>query len=243
MNQTFNIDGMTCNNCKASVEKYLNALPHISHVTIDLAKGEAYITMDKHLAAEVLQNALPEKFTVTKKVGGNELTSTNTPEVSQESSKLQQLKPLLLILFYITSAGVLLHYKDWSWHEFMLDFMGLFYIVFSFFKMLDLKGFPESFKMYDPLAKRLPIYGWIYPFIETALGIMFLMRYEVHLALVVTLVVLGITTIGVTKTLMDKKSIRCACLGTALKLPMTEATLIENSIMIAMAALMLCDTL
>jgi hypothetical protein len=43
--------------------------------------------------------------------------------------------------------------------------------------------------------------------------------------------------------LMDKKSIRCACLGTALKLPMTEATLIENSIMIAMAALMLFDVI
>ena len=243
MKQTFNIDGMTCNNCKASVEKYLNDLPHISHVSIDLAKGEAEITMDKHLAAEVLQNALPEKFTVTKKDGGNELTSTNAPEVSQEKSKLQQLKPLLLILLYISAAGVLLHYKDWSWSEFMLDFMGLFYIVFAFFKMLDLKGFPESFKMYDPLAKRLPIYGWMYPFIETALGLMFLMRFEVNIALIMTLVVLGITTIGVTKTLMDKKSIRCACLGTALKLPMTEATLIENSIMIAMAALMLFDVI
>ena len=243
MNQTFNIEGMTCNNCKASVEKYLNELPHISHVSIDLAKGEAEITMDKHLAAEVLQNALPEKFTVTKKDGGNELTSTNAPEVSQEKSKLQQLKPLLLILLYISAAGVLLHYKDWSWSEFMLDFMGLFYIVFAFFKMLDLKGFPESFKMYDPLAKRLPIYGWMYPFIETALGLMFLMRFEVNIALIMTLVVLGITTIGVTKTLMDKKSIRCACLGTALKLPMTEATLIENSIMIAMAALMLFDVI
>ena len=247
MNQTYKIEGMTCNNCKASVEKYLNALPQISHVTIDLAKGEANITMDKHLAAEVLQNALPEKFTVSEKDGGNVVAATNAPskslEKSLEKTKLQQLKPLLLILFYITSAGVLLHYKDWSWHEFMLDFMGLFYIVFSFFKMLDLKGFPESFKMYDPLAKRLPIYGWIYPFIETALGLMFLMRYEVHLALVVTLVVLGITTIGVTKTLMDKKSIRCACLGTALKLPMTEATFIENTIMIVMAALMLFDVL
>ena len=243
MKQTFNIDGMTCNNCKASVEKYLNELPHISHVSIELEKGEAEITMDKHLAAEVLQNALPEKFTVTKKDGGNELTSTNAPEVSQEKSKLQQLKPLLLILLYISAAGVLLHYKDWSWSEFMLDFMGLFYIVFAFFKMLDLKGFPESFKMYDPLAKRLPIYGWMYPFIETALGLMFLMRFEVDIALIMTLVVLGITTIGVTKTLMDKKSIRCACLGTALKLPMTEATLIENSIMIAMAALMLFDVI
>lgn len=243
MNQTFNIEGMTCNNCKASVEKYLNELPHISHVSIDLAKGEAEITMDKHLAAEVLQNALPEKFTVSKKEGEHELTSTNALEVSQEKSKLQQLKPLLLILLYISAAGVLLHYKDWSWSEFMLDFMGLFYIVFAFFKMLDLKGFPESFKMYDPLAKRLPIYGWMYPFIETALGLMFLMRFKVNIALIMTLVVLGITTIGVTKTLMDKKSIRCACLGTALKLPMTEATLIENSIMIAMAALMLFDVI
>ena len=77
MNQTFKIDGMTCNNCKASVEKYLNDLPHISHVSIDLEKGEAEITMDKHLAAEVLQNALPEKFTVSKKEGEHELTSTN----------------------------------------------------------------------------------------------------------------------------------------------------------------------
>ena len=226
---------MTCNNCKASVEKYLNDLPHISHVSIDLEKGEAEVTMDRHLAVDVLQNALPEKYTVSAPTS---LTSSTIPS---EKTKLQQLKPLLLILFYITSAGALLHYKDWSWSEFMLDFMGLFYIVFGFFKMLDLKGFPESFKMYDPLAKRLPIYGWIYPFIETALGIMFLMRFKVNIALIMTLVVLGITTIGVSKTLLDKKSIRCACLGTALKLPMTEATLIENTLMITMAALMLFE--
>ena len=235
MVNTYKIEGMTCNNCKASVEKYLNDLPHISHVSIDLEKGEAEVTMDKHISSDELQNALPEKYTVSAPTS---LTSSTIPS---EKTKLQQLKPLLLILFYITSAGALLHYKDWSWSEFMLDFMGLFYIVFGFFKMLDLKGFPESFKMYDPLAKRLPIYGWIYPFIETALGIMFLMRFQVNIALIMTLVVLGITTLGVTKTLVNKKSIRCACLGTALKLPMTEATLIENTLMITMAALMLFE--
>ena len=235
MKHTYKIEGMTCNNCKASVEKYLNDLPYISHVSIDLEKGEAEVTMDRHLAADVLQDALPEKYTVSAP------TSLTSSTMTLDKTKLQQLKPLLLILFYISSAGVLLHYKDWSWSEFMLDFMGLFYIVFGFFKMLDLKGFPESFKMYDPLAKRLPIYGWIYPFIETALGIMFLMRFQVNTALIMTLVVLGITTIGVSKTLLDKKSIRCACLGTSLKLPMTEATLIENTIMIAMATLMLFE--
>ena len=129
----------------------------------------------------------------------------------------------------------MLHYKDWNQQAFMLDFMGLFLIVFSFFKLLDLKNFPASFAMYDPLAKRIRIYGWLYPFLETSLGLMFLMRFEIKLALSITLVVLSLTTLGVTKTLLDKKSIQCACLGTALKLPMTEATFIENAIMIAMA--------
>ena len=243
MTHTYKITGMTCGSCKASVEKSLSSIDNVTNVEVNLEKGEAEVTMSSHVATETLKKALPEKYTLSEKEVKNIFASTSTPsfEMEQEKSKLQQLKPLLLIIFYIATASVLLHYKDWSWSAFMLDFMGLFYIVFSFFKMLDLKGFPESFKMYDPLAKRVPAYGWIYPFIETALGLMFLMRFEVKIALIVTLVVLGITAIGVTKTLLDKKSIRCACLGTALKLPMTEATFIENAIMIVMAVLMLIN--
>jgi hypothetical protein len=52
-------------------------------------------------------------------------------------------------------------------------------------------------------------------------------------------VILGITTVGVTKALLNKNAIQCACLGTALKLPMTKATFIENSIMLFMAIWML----
>ena len=243
MTHTYNIAGMTCNGCKASVEKSLNALDSVNEVKVNLEKGEAEIIMSSHVSTEKLQNALSDKYTITEKQEKNVFASSNMSSMPMEEnkSKLQQLKPLLLIIFYIASASILLHYKDWAWSAFMLDFMGLFYIVFSFFKMLDLKGFPESFSMYDPLAKRLPVYGWIYPFIETALGLMFLMRFEVEIALIITLVILGITTIGVTKTLLDKKSIRCACLGTALKLPMTEATFIENAIMIIMAILMLIN--
>ena len=243
MKYIYTIKGMTCGGCKASIEKYLNEIEHVTNVSIHLEKGEAEVIMDKDITTDVLQKALPEKYTLSKKPAKNVFVSSSISSTAkvEEESKLKQLKPLLLILFYIASASILLHYKDWSWSELMLDFMGLFYIVFSFFKMLDLKGFPESFKMYDPLAKRIPIYGWIYPFLETGLGLMFLMRFEIDIALIVTLVILGITTIGVTKTLLDKKSIRCACLGTALKLPMTEATFIENSIMIVMAVLMLLN--
>jgi hypothetical protein len=95
--------------------------------------------------------------------------------------------------------------------------------------------------MYDPLAKAIPGYGIIYPFLEVILGLLFLMRIQIPFALILTLIILGITTIGVTKTLFDKKTIQCACLGTALKLPMTKATFIENSIMIVMAIIMLLN--
>ena len=243
MKHTYKIAGMTCNNCKASVEKYLSKIDHVSEVSVNLEKGEAEVKMNKHISTDILQKALPEKYTLSEKNEKNVFASSSMSAMpmEEEKSKLQQLKPLLLIIFYIATASILLHYKDWRWNAFMLDFMGLFYIVFSFFKMLDLKGFPDSFRMYDPLAKRVPAYGWVYPFIETGLGLMFLMRFEVEISLIITLVVLGITTIGVTKTLLDKKSIRCACLGTALKLPMTEATFIENAIMIVMATLMLLN--
>ncbi|MEX0275642.1 MAG: MauE/DoxX family redox-associated membrane protein, partial [Flavobacteriaceae bacterium] len=142
---------------------------------------------------------------------------------------------------YLFSAAYLMNMREWDTSHFMYDFMGLFYVVFSFFKVLDLKGFPDSFRMYDPLAKAVPVYAWIYPFIELALGCMFLFRFQVFTALIVTVVILGITTYGVTKTLLDKKSIRCACLGTALDLPMTEATFIENAIMLAMAVYMIAQ--
>lgn len=243
MKYTYKITGMTCGSCKASVKKSLNDLDDVTNVIVNLETKEAIITMHNHIELTELQKAVSSKYTITEKGQKNAFTPTHSSSfaIEAEKSKLQQLKPLLLIIFYIAVASTLLHYKNWSWSEFMLDFMGLFYIVFSFFKMLDLKGFPDSFRMYDPLAKRVPIYGKIYPFIETALGLMFLMRFKVNIALIATLIVLGITTFGVTKTLLDKKSIQCACLGTALKLPMTEATFIENAIMIVMAILMVLN--
>ena len=243
MKHIYKIEGMTCGGCKASVEKHLNALEKVTNVSVSLEKGEAIIKMDVPITRDLLQKALPEKFTISEKLPEKVPASLNSSAMSmeEEKSKLQQLKPLVLILFYITTASVFLNYKAWLWSEFMLDFMGLFFIVFSFFKMLDLKGFTTSFGMYDPIAKKIPFYGKIYAFIETALGLLFLMRLEIDIALMVTLFILGSTTIGVTKTLLSKKSIRCACLGTALKLPMTEATFIENVIMILMAIFMLLN--
>jgi copper chaperone CopZ len=237
MKHTYQISGMTCNGCRSDVEKRLLAVPGVKEAVVTLENEQAVVLMDTFIAVDIFQEALPKKYSVTEKE--NVFKSSAFDKTAPLKSKLAQLKPLFLILGYISIATILLHYQRENWNGAMLDFMGLFFIVFSFFKMLDVKGFSKSFGMYDPLARIIPVYGWIYPFIETALGFMLLMRLKVDIALIATLVILGITTIGVSKTLLDKKSIPCACLGTALKLPMTEATFIENVLMIVMGIFML----
>lgn len=238
MKHTYTVTGMTCNGCRTSVEDKLNALSEVENASVNLETSEAIIEMSNHISTEQLQMALSDKYSISEK----NIFKTTSSSIDREKSDLHQLFPLFLIFAYIIIASALLNKNPWDINGFMLDFMGLFYVVFSFFKLLDLKGFPESFKMYDPIAKVIPLYGWVYPFIEVALGVMFLMRIEIPIALIITLIILGITTIGVTKTLLDKKTIQCACLGTALKLPMTKATFLENSIMIVMAIVMLIKT-
>ncbi len=237
----YNIEGMTCNGCRSGVEKKLKTIPGVDSASVSLENHTAVITAAKQIPLATIRQHLPEKYTVT--TTNSERIIANEPVIDKateaELSDLARLKPLFLILFYITVGAGLMNRANFQVGEFMLDFMGLFYIVFSFFKLLDLKGFPATFQMYDPLAKIFPLYAWVYPFIETALGLCFLLRFQVQAALIITLIILGITTVGVTKTLLDKKKIKCACLGTALNLPMTKATFIENSIMLVMAVWML----
>lgn len=241
MTHTYKVTGMTCNGCRASVEEKLTALKQVEEVTVDLENSEAEIKMSSHILVSELQAVLPDKYQISDKEETNVFSSASLKSATN-TNEFQQLFPLFLIFGYIVTASILLNSNPWNGGDFMLDFMGLFYIVFSFFKLLDLKGFPKSFKMYDPLAKAFPVYGWVYPFIEVALGLAFLMRFQVEIALIITLLILGITTVGVTQALFSKKTIQCACLGTALKLPMTKATFIENTVMIVMAILMLTKT-
>ena len=224
----YKISGMTCSSCVATVTKAIESIRNIKNVTVSLDPGLAVIESNEDVSVDVIQSVLPNKFSV-KPFEYYVDVHTNDKE-----SYLAKLFPLILILSYISLISVIIN-LDQSLDDLMMDFMGIFFIVFSFFKFLDYKSFPNSFAMYDPLAKALPLYGWIYPFIETILGLMFLFRFQLFTSIIITILLLGITTYGVVNVLKKKQTIQCACLGTAIKLPMTIATLIENGIMIIMA--------
>ena len=225
---TIKISGMTCSGCVQTVTQALQDVKNVIKVNVSLENEIATIKIKKNVQIEDLKKSLPEKYQIEEDDTVQPLPSSKT------TSYLTELYPLFLILFYITISSIIMSWNK-TLDDFMMGFMGLFFIVFSFFKFLDYKNFPQSFSMYDPVAKNIPIYGWIYPFIETFLGIMFLFRIQIFLSLVSTIIFLGVTTIGVVKILTNKEEIQCACLGTAIKLPMTIATLIENGIMIIMA--------
>ena len=233
MKQTVQVLGMTCQNCRRGVEEKIASIDGLSHVEVSLEKAEASFISSAQVSIDHLANTLGAKYTVTpiSQAGG-----------SIFPAKWEQLRPLFLIFSYVIVGSLMLTKGD-SITLFMTNFMGLFYLIFGFFKFLDFKGFPASFGQYDPIAKRIKIYGWMYPFIESILGIMFLYQIELAIALWVTIIILGTTTVGVAQQLLQKNKIQCACLGTALNLPMTEATLIENSIMLIMAFSMLSGTI
>ena len=225
---TIKISGMTCSGCVQTVTQALESVKNVIKANVSLENETATIEIKNNIRIEDLHKSLPEKYKIKEEIKVQSLRNSKT------ATYLTELYPLFLILFYITISSAIMSWNK-TLDDFMMDFMGLFFIVFSFFKFLDYKNFPRSFSMYDPIAKNIPLYGWIYPFIETFLGIMFLFRIQIFLSLVSTIIFLGVTTIGVVKVLSNKEEIQCACLGTAIKLPMTIATLIENGIMIIMA--------
>lgn len=153
----------------------------------------------------------------------------------------QTYKPLLLLLGYLVVIVVLVEVIQggFDWMRAMRTFMGGFFIAFSFFKLLDLRGFVDSFQTYDVVAHPIRAYGFAYPFIEFGLGVAYLVNFAPVVTNLVTFAVMLIGIFGVSQALLQRRQIQCACLGTVFNLPMSKVTFIEDAAMAAMAAVML----
>ncbi len=155
--------------------------------------------------------------------------------------KLKSFVPLIIIFAFIIafSAIASLQRQVFSYQSIMLDFMAGFFLVFGGFKLIKLSAFAEAYGMYDIIAKRVRAYGYIYPFIEIALGLAFLLRFEVVIAAWITLILMSINSIGAYNGIRDKKVLMCACLGSVFKLPMSFVSLGEDLLMVVMAIFIL----
>ena len=233
MTHTYRITGMTCGGCEATVKSSLLLLPNVTGAEVSKEKQMATINMDKHIALSAFQHALSDKYTITA-VEHNEAAE-------QAKSWLVTYKPILIIFIYITVVAIIaaMQQSVFNLMYAMTIFMAGFFLTFSFFKMLDLKGFAESYAMYDIIAVKVKSWGYIYAFIEFALGIAYAIHFEPLFTNVVTVIVMGVSIIGVLQSVLNKRTIQCACLGAVFNLPMSTVTIIEDSLMIAMSAVMI----
>ena len=97
--------------------------------------------------------------------------------------------------------------------------------------------------MYDIVAKKIPVWGFIYPFVELSLGIAYAMNFQPVATNIITLLVMSVSIIGVLQSVLNKRRIKCACLGAVFNLPMSSITIIEDALMIVMSAIMLLTML
>ena len=237
MTHTYKITGMTCDSCQTKVQDILSKVNGLTRANVDWHKGEAEITMQTHIATSVLQNALKDtKYQLSDK-------QENIPHFMEEEEKswFQTYKPILLIFVYIMAVSFLEQANSavFSWMLWMQHFMAGFFLTFSFFKLLNLSGFADSYSTYDIIAKNWRGYAFLYAFLELGLGLSFLIGFYPFFTNVITLVVMIISLIGVLQSVLNKRKIRCACLGDIFNLPMSTITIIEDVLMIAMSAVMI----
>lgn len=242
MTHTYKITGMTCGSCQAKVQSLLAAVPGVKKVDIDLSGGEATIQMDKHIAFSEYQAALRDhpRYGITEKVNQVNSLAPGVEEVLKKSW-IVTYKPILLIFGYITGVTLLVEWVmgGFDLMRWMSHFMAGFFLVFSFFKLINLREFAESYSMYDIIAKKWKGWGYVYPFTELALGIAFLTGFNPILTNFATLIVMAISIVGVLQSVLSKRRIKCACLGSVFNLPMSTITITEDALMIGMSGVMI----
>lgn len=244
MRHTYTVSGMTCDGCSAKVSFLLKKVPGVTDVAIDLEKGTADVTMDSHIPTPALQDALkdyPKYQLAGHKHGHTPAVDVFGNPPDEEKSWAETYKPILLLFGYISIVSLIAGFsgEGFSLMLFMRVFMAGFFLAFSFFKMLNLKAFTESYAMYDVVAMKFPAWGYIYAFIELALGLAFAVDFEPVFTNAFTAVVMSVSLIGVLQSVLNKKKIQCACLGAVFNLPMSTVTIIEDGLMIAMSVGML----
>lgn len=234
MTTTYTISGMTCQGCVNSVKKKLEALPEVATAHIQLEAPQARIDFRQQLPINTLQATLGH-YQISK----HAYASPAVEDLPEKS--LQTYKPLLLIVGFIAGISLLAQYpfSAFSASVWMRHFMAGFFLVFAFFKLLNLEGFANSYSMYDLLAARWRTWGYIYPFVELILGVLYLINVAPVWTNWMTIIVLGFSSIGVIQSVVDKREIRCACLGDVFNLPMSTVTIVEDLAMVGMAVIML----
>ena len=216
--------------------------------TVDLLKREGYRIDDNYLETREQTDAFKEKHDVKttpqtfidgKRIGGyDDLREFFGKSRTQSDEDETSYQPVLAIFGVAFLLGLAI-----SWYVFETIFtvqaiewfVSLSMALLAIQKLQDVRSFSTMFLNYDLLARRWVPYGFVYPFAELLAGVLMVAH---ALPIVSVPVALFIGTIGAASVFkavyIDKRELKCACVGGGSNVPLGFVSLTENLFMIGM---------
>ena len=158
--------------------------------------------------------------------------------------------PVLVVFAVAAFLSILLNLSSWSTNEAgaaiktVEQFIAGSMILLGLQKLRDLESFSTQFLNYDLLAQRRVRYAYVYPFAETGAGLLMFTGLLPWLVAPVSLFISSIGVFSVFKAVyVDKRELKCACVGGNSNVPLGFVSLTENLMMMAMAVWMIAKLL
>ncbi|WP_143505730.1 MauE/DoxX family redox-associated membrane protein [Psychrobacter sp. Cmf 22.2] len=226
--------------------------------SLDALKHAGYDIVDRHITNQdqnsLVKNTLgvettPQTFIEGKRVGGNEELQVFLGNSEATSDDDTTYAPIIAI-FSVTALMSLA--LCWALSVSVLSmqalmwFVALSMCVLAIKKLEDLESFTTGFLGYDLLARRVVRYGYVYPFLEAFAGIAMLadQPWLNPIAGIVALTIGLIGGVSVIKAVyIDKRELKCACVGGDSNVPLGAISLTENVMMVGMGSYMLIRAL
>lgn len=184
----------------------------------------------------------PQTFIGGKRVGGYDdlrrLFKMDVPDPNAVSYRpviaVFGVAALMALATSWAADGELLTVRAAEW------FISFSMCILAMLKLQDVESFSNMFLNYDLLARRWVPYSYIYPFAELLAGVLMVAGALMWLSIPVAAFIGTVGAVSVFKAVyVDKRQLRCACVGGSSKVPLGFVSLTENVMMIAMAAWML----
>ena len=184
----------------------------------------------------------PQAFINGKRIGGyDDLVKHFDIKTLKQEGKTYQ--PIIAIFATTLCLAMAINYQasgSFNPIRILELFIATSMCALGMMKLRDLYSFSNQFIGYDLLAMKWPTYALIYPFVETLAGVFMVAGALIWLAAPAALMVGTIGALSVFKAVyIDKRDIKCACVGGNSNVPLGFISLTENLMMIAMAIWML----
>ena len=217
----------------------------------DLLERQGFHVEDRHLTsrnevdtfkAKHDVRTTPQTFIGEERIGGFDDLSAYLGKAakSKDSTTYKPIIALFSVAFLMAIAvtwvalGTIFTGRTFEW------FISISMVLLGLQKLQDVERFATMFLNYDLLAQRWIRYGYVYPFVETGAGLLMMAGVLTQLSATAALFVASIGAISVFKAVyIDKRDLKCACVGGDSKVPLGFVSLTENLMMIGMAIWML----